>query len=95
MENDKMLVTLTVGQLRNIIKEEITMVININNPQVTLPEVIDKNEVMTISDLAKFLKCTKATIHAHRRSGKIPKPFQVGRKVVWRKVDILGYLSKN
>ena len=47
-----------------------------------------KDEILTIPEVAKFLKLSEATIRRWIKSGKLPA-FQIGRKYRIRKSDIV------
>ena len=87
MVNEQMLVTLTVGQLRQLIKEELNNELEKRSPKQVIEQ--DENDcTMTIEDVAKYLNCTKATVHNHIKKGWLPKPIRIGRKVLWQSSTI-------
>lgn len=87
-----MLVTITVGQLRLVIREELSK--EIEKTSKPTPPQSDENEVMTIDSLARYLKCSRQTIHNHIKAGKLPKPFRVGRRALWDKGALDIFLGK-
>lgn len=53
----------------------------------------DKNEnsEMCISELAKFLNCTKTSIHNYKKLGM---PFyKIGRKILFKKSEVLEFMK--
>ena len=82
MGNEQMLVTLTVGQLRQIIREEVASELARVMPRQS-KKIPKQNDTMTIEDVANYLNCSKATVHNHIKKGWLPKPYRIGRKVFW------------
>jgi len=91
MNNEQMLVTITVGQLRLLIREELSKEIEKANKPT--PPQHEESEVMTIDSLASYLKCSRQTIHNHIKAGKLPKPFRVGRRALWDKATLEVFLK--
>lgn len=48
---------------------------------------IEEAQQFTIAELAAYLKCTKATIHAYKKRG-IFKFYQTGRTVYFKKAEV-------
>ncbi len=82
--DDTHIVTLTVGQLRQLIREEVS------NALKEKPAVIEKydDDVLDINQLAKYLKVDRMTVYRYRRSGKLPKPGYVGTRPRWSRREI-------
>jgi len=54
----------------------------------TLPENVTEKEItFSIPELANYLKCTKATIHAYKKRGIFPY-YQTGRTVFFKKSEV-------
>jgi len=56
------------------------------NSQPT-PAPVEKPQTFTISELADYLNCTKATIHAYKKRGVFPY-YQTGRTVYFKKNEV-------
>lgn len=48
---------------------------------------LEKEATFTISELANYLKCTKATIHTYKKRGIFPY-YQTGRTVFFKKSEV-------
>ena len=51
------------------------------------PAPAEQPKTFTISELADYLKCTKATIHAYEKRGVFPY-YQTGRTVYFKKSEV-------
>ena len=67
-----------------LIKNSVTAAIALNQPTATPAE---KPQQFTISELAGYLKCTRATIHAYKKRGVFPY-YQTGRTVYFKKSEV-------
>ncbi len=76
-----------------LIKKSVTAALASIQPT---PTPIEESQQFTISELAAYLKCTKATIHAYKNRG-IFKYYQTGRTVFFKRSEIDAALevSKN
>jgi len=83
---------LTVEQFSDLVRDLITeKQISQNNEQT---DTTDNNEdMMTVESLSEFLHCSQATVFNHRKKGWLPQPYQVGRKVVWKKSEVVEFLK--
>ena len=83
---------LTVEQFSDLVRDLITeKQISQNNEQT---DTADNNEdMMTVESLSEFLHCSQATVFNHRKKGWLPQPYQVGRKVVWKKSEVVEFLK--
>jgi predicted DNA-binding transcriptional regulator AlpA len=92
-DEDDMAVTLTIGELRALIREVVNEELT-RMPSVSPAEIkSDDEETLTIKQLSEFLGCSTVTIHNHRKKGWLPKPYQVGKKVVWKKSDVMNWMN--
>lgn len=51
------------------------------------PQKEEKEEDLTVNELATYLRCSRVTIHARKKDGTFPY-YQVGRKVFFRKSEV-------
>ena len=91
MEN-VFLTSLTTPEVRQLFKEELSKFFNDFNSPTPLQS--ETSEQFTISELADYLKCTKATIHAYKKRGVFPY-YQTGRTVFFKKSEVDAALSAN
>ena len=83
---------LTVEQFSDLVKELIAdNQITQNNEKTDTTE--NNEDMMTVETLSEFLHCSPATIFNHRKKGWLPQPYQVGRKVVWKKSEVVEFLK--
>lgn len=54
---------------------------------VALPFPTQQVQTFTIGELADYLNCTKATIHAYKKRGVFPY-YQTGRTVYFKKSEV-------
>ena len=67
-----------------LIKKSVTAALA--SPQTT-GQPIEASQQFTITELAAYLKCTKATIHAYKKRGIFPY-YQTGRTVYFKKSEV-------
>lgn len=89
----KPLFSLTVGEfmglVRRLVEEAIAEKTQLNGAGE--PAAKDGEEVFTIRELMDFLRCSKASIHNYKNAGL---PFyRVGRKVLFRKAEVLTFMK--
>ena len=53
----------------------------------------DTGVTVNIKELAEMFHCSEVTIFNHRKKGWLPRPYQMGRKLVWDKAEILEFLK--
>lgn len=86
MEN-VFLTSLTTPEVKQLFRQELEKFFQektlLSHPEPT----IEVNERFTIGELADYLKCTKATIHAYKKRGVFPY-YQTGRTVYFIKSEI-------
>lgn len=86
--NEKRLIDLTVGELREILKNERETSLN----KIEIPPPTDNNQFLEMEEAAKVLHITKDTLYGicHRKEIKYSKP---GKKNLFKMVDLLNYLE--
>lgn len=52
-------------------------------------------DLLKIADLMERLKISRSTLATLRRTGRFPKPVNVGHALRWRGEDIEGWISAN
>ncbi len=67
-----------------LIKKSVTAALASAQPT---PAPIEDPQQFTIAELAAYLKCTKATIHAYKKRG-IFKYYQTGRTIYFKKSEV-------
>lgn len=75
---------ISLESFEQLIKKSVTAALALTQ---TIPTPIEDQQQFTISELADYLKCTKATIHAYKKRG-IFKYYQTGRTVFFKKHEI-------
>lgn len=77
----------------NELKDLIRSVIN-ENKSVEVPIIKgnENNEVLSIAELANYLKCSKTTIHIYKKRNVFPY-YQTGRKVYFKKKEVDAALA--
>ena len=90
----KPLYALTIGEFIILTKQLIEQAIK---EQETKNTSISQNEegqaeTFNIGELAKFLRCSKVSIHNYKKMGM---PFyRIGRKILFKKTEILNFMKK-
>ncbi|SOD12393.1 helix-turn-helix domain-containing protein [Pedobacter xixiisoli] len=83
MENI-ILTSIDIDSLEKIIKNSVAAAIASSIPETTSK---DNEQTFSISELAEYLKVTKATIHAYKKRG-VFKFYQTGRTVYFIKSEV-------
>jgi excisionase family DNA binding protein len=87
--------TLTEGQLRKLIREEVQATIAKLNGAILIPEPgPSQNNYMTVEEAADFARLAPSTIRLYIRKGKL-KAQKVGRRVIIARVELEAFLSQN
>src|SRR5882724_4202562 len=86
------LYTLTIGEYvaltKKIVEETIKEKFNQNSSSQNLKE---DDETFNIVELAKFLRCSKVSIHKYKKKGL---PFyRIGRKILFKKNEVLNFMN--
>ena len=50
-------------------------------------------KLLSINQLAEHMGVDRVTIYRHRRTGKLPLPIKIGRKVCWIQEEIKAWLE--
>src|SRR5262245_33943326 len=85
-----MLVTITVGQLRELIRNEVQTVIGTTNGVTSNPESGAK-PYLTVREAAVLARLAPSTIRLYIRKAKL-KAHKVGRRVLIAKADLEAFL---
>lgn len=88
--NDKPLFTLTTGEFTALIKLLVEKAIDERQQEQPSPQVQNNDEHFDIMQLAKFLHCSKMSVHNYKKMGM---PFyRIGRKVLFKKTEVLSFM---
>ena len=91
--NNKPLYALTVGEFTELTKQlvEETLKENEQKKQADKEVEEDKADTFNILELAKFLRCSKVSIHNYKKLGM---PFyRIGRKILFKKNEVLNFMK--
>ena len=93
--NNIILSPISLENFELLIKKSVNEALLLTHP-VSAPT--EPSQQFTITDLAAYLKCTKATIHAYKKRGIFPY-YQTGRTVYFKKSEVdraleVGKLNK-
>ena len=78
MDNMSETITLSGSRLEKVVSE---------------PNASGSGEFLTNKEAAKFLRCSTVTFWKIRKDGHV-SPAYVGKKMLFRKSDLVGYLDK-
>lgn len=53
------------------------------------------DEVMTVKEVAKFLRVKERTIFYWKARGKLPGGFKIGRSVRWLKSEVINFIKES
>ncbi len=84
MENNIILSPISLEKFELLIKNSVAAAIVLAQSAATTSEV---SQQFTISELAIYLKCTKATVHAYKNRNVFPY-YQTGRTVYFKKSEV-------
>jgi len=89
-------VTLTVGGLRKLLREEIKAVLAEQEHQQTFPSNTTSEAVsmpyLTVQEAAKLSRIAVSTVRAYIRKGKL-RPQRVGRRIVISRAELEKFLA--
>lgn len=53
-------------------------------------------EILYVTDLARLMGRTEAAVRTavNRRAAWVPPPFNVGRRIAWRRVDVDAWFAR-
>lgn len=78
--NDSMVVTLTVGQLSNLISDIVKKEIKENIPP-------PPTKFLNAKEVASMLRCSQPTLRTHIKKGSLKK-HKFGRKVLYKQSEV-------
>lgn len=61
------------------------------------PRAADDDEwfdLLTVAEVASILKTSRKAIYSMRDRGQLPEPIRIGRRVLFRRVDLVRWLSE-
>lgn len=89
----KPLFTLSIAEFialtKTLVNEALLEILK-KSPQIS-SEPPDTEQEMDISGLAKFLHCSKVSIHKYKKKG-MPY-YRVGRKILFLKTEVLNFMK--
>lgn len=88
----KPLFTLTIGEFIALTKELVNEAFRQKNQEneQAKENATDKEEHFNIMELARFLKCSKVSVHQYKKKGL---PFyRIGRKLLFKKTEVLNFM---
>jgi hypothetical protein len=90
---NKPLYALTVGEFTELTKQlvEETLQASAQKKEADTRESEEKADTFNILELAKFLRCSKVSIHNYKKLGM---PFyRIGRKILFKKNEVLNFMK--
>ena len=84
-----LLVTLTVGQLRDLIRHEVQLAMNVQ-PSHNAPQ----KDNFTVAEAAEYARIAESTVRLYIRKGSI-KRLKVGRRVIISRSELESFLTGN
>lgn len=51
-------------------------------------------ELLTIKDVALWLRTTEKAVHHMRERGQLPPPIKIGRRLLWDKEKLASWLEE-
>ena len=85
INTDTRVIDLTVGQLQEILNENIDSRIANSQP----PQPKEDDELLTVEEAAAFLKITKVSLHKWKKCGKV-KYHRIGSRIRFKKSELLS-----
>ena len=92
-KDEKPLYTLTIEEFITLTKKLITEVISGTREENSLSNnpIKPSEEEFNILELAKFLRCSKVSVHNYKKLGM---PFyKIGRKLLFKKTEVLNFMK--
>lgn len=89
----KPLYSLTIGEFIELTKKlvEETLKEREQVKKAVATDTEEKAETFNIGELAKFLRCSKVSIHNYKKLGM---PFyRIGRKILFKKNEVLNFMK--
>jgi len=90
---NKPLYALTIGEFAELTKQLVEQMLQENEQkkQADKKEDEEKADTFSILELAKFLRCSKVSIHNYKKLGM---PFyRIGRKILFKKNEVLNFMK--
>ena len=81
--------------LRKRFDERLTTILATEGVEGALARLEDDDPLLVTAEAAKVLRTTPRALEAHRYRGSGPKFIKMGQRVLYRKSDLLRYLSEN
>ena len=91
MEN-VILTSLTAPEIKQLFRDELVQFFKDISPSTSPAAPVDPVQQFNISEVAEYLKCSKATIHNYKNNKSIPF-HQIGRTVYFIKSEVDEALS--
>ena len=89
--NDRLAVTLTASELTQLIRQEMSSVLDERG--ILLPKGKEEDELLSIAALAKHLGRTKQSINNYRKRGFLPPPSYVGTRPRWSRNEVDEFMQ--
>jgi excisionase family DNA binding protein len=89
----KPLFTLTIGEFIAMTRELVNeaLMLKEKEKKQAVEDAPNREEHFNILELAKFLKCSKVSIHKYKKKGL---PFyRIGRKLLFKKTEVLNFMK--
>ena len=93
MDDSSPSVTLSIGQLRLLVREEVERAIGSNGKAARSPENAHR-VYLKVEEAANLSRLALSTIRAYIRQGKL-KSQKVGRRVLIKRTDLERFLESN
>lgn len=92
--NNTMVVQLTVDQLQDIISNAITLGLQEHQKSIMLNDDTESDKLLTREDVSNLLKVSYPTLWAWNKNGILTAK-KIGKKVFYKKEDVMGQLREN
>lgn len=93
MNENNMIVQMTIGDLKCLIKEAVEEAIK-QNDNMKPKKAKKEDKLLTREETAKFLKVEKETLWNWNKKGEL-KALKIGRRVYYKEEDIMAKLRSN
>lgn len=94
MNNNMMVVQLTVDQLQEIISNAVLQGIQEHQKSIIINDEPESNTLLTREDVSKLLKVSYPTLWSWNKSGTL-KAKKMGKKVFYNKEDVMRQFREN
>ncbi len=96
MNDERLIVTLTVGELKDLITKAIILE-RLKKPMSSLDKntTEDPEILLTRFEVATLFKVSTVTLDKWKRAGLLPKPIKMAAKVYYLKKEILAIIEAN